>query len=185
MSSSASVDIRKVKSQDSMRRALLSLIAERAFDQITTRDITAAAGIGYATFYRHYDSKEVLLNDVAKQQVDDLVRDAASVLNPSDSLAVCLHLCVYIESRWELWSALVKGGAAGAIKDELINEARVIAAAWPGLDSDFPAELGIALIVSATVELIVWWVSQEQPLAAEKVADIYHRMIVAPAIAQW
>lgn len=168
-----------------MRRALLTLLAEKPLEQITTRDITAEARVGYATFYRHYETKEALLNDVAKHQVDHLVSQAMPVLTPNDSLALCNHFCRYIQSHWSLWKALLIGGAATAIKDELVSEARLIADSWPGLDSEFPTDLGIALIVSATVEMLVWWLNQDRPLAAEKVADIYHRMIVSPAISQW
>ena len=39
-----------------------------AYDQISIRDIAAKAEIAYTTFFRHYQSKEALLTDLADDE---------------------------------------------------------------------------------------------------------------------
>ena len=45
---------RKTRTRTALCGALLSLLEERQFEQVTVRDITARAGIGYAKFFRRY-----------------------------------------------------------------------------------------------------------------------------------
>ncbi len=42
--------------------ALLELLERQPLEAITIREITDAAGVGYATFYRHYATKAALLD---------------------------------------------------------------------------------------------------------------------------
>ncbi|MEJ2408710.1 MAG: helix-turn-helix domain containing protein [Novosphingobium sp.] len=58
-------DARWIRSRKALNAALPALLEERAFDQLTIREITARTSTGYATFFRHYPDKEALLNDVA------------------------------------------------------------------------------------------------------------------------
>ena len=58
-------DARLLKTRAALLGTLLQLLTERSFDQVTIREITKAAGIGYATFFRHYPDKEALLHDLA------------------------------------------------------------------------------------------------------------------------
>ena len=55
-------DARQVRSRHALHQALLALLEEKPFDQITVREISARAGTGYATFFRHYPTKEALLS---------------------------------------------------------------------------------------------------------------------------
>ena len=60
-----------VRTRAALCDALLGLIEERPFDQVTVREITRTADVGYATFFRHYPDKEALLNDLAAGELGD------------------------------------------------------------------------------------------------------------------
>src|SRR6516162_647905 len=66
-------DARAARTANALRRALLELLEHKAWDEITVRDITSMADISYATFFRHYSTKEALLNEVASDQMRSLV----------------------------------------------------------------------------------------------------------------
>ena len=55
------VDRRVGRTQRALKKALLDLIQERPYEEITVRDISDRADIGRSTFYSHFDSKEALL----------------------------------------------------------------------------------------------------------------------------
>jgi len=47
---------------------------------------------------------------------------------------------------------------------------------WP------PADISTILVVSSTVELVSWWLSQKKPLPIADVAVIYERIIIYPHV---
>ena len=51
-------DRRVVRTRTSLNQALMDLIAERDYDDITVGDIIAKAGVGRSTFYQHYQNKD-------------------------------------------------------------------------------------------------------------------------------
>ena len=106
-------DARQVRSRKALSDALLALLEEKPFDQLTIREISARAGIGYATFFRHYPDKESLLSDVASEEITDLLARASPLLLGIDSLEPAHALCTHVAEHRALWSALLTGGAAG------------------------------------------------------------------------
>src|SRR5436305_623348 len=112
--SSTSLDARMVRTRAALRDALLVLLEQKPFEQITIREIAAQSGTGYATFFRHYETKGELLNDIAAAEIGGLLALALPVLFvETDSRAAARTLCAYVDERRTLWSALLTGGAAG------------------------------------------------------------------------
>ncbi|HTV96102.1 MAG TPA: TetR/AcrR family transcriptional regulator [Steroidobacteraceae bacterium] len=175
-------DARAVRTREALRRALLRLLDLKPLEQITIRDICEAADVGYTTFFRHHPTKESLLNDVAAEQIGRLVGLTLSVLDTQDTRSASLALCSYVDDHRKLWSTLLTGGAAGAMRDEFMRLSRQIAAtrarpgAWP------PPDIATILCVSSTIELLSWWLRDRKPLTVEQVAEIHDRVIIAPAV---
>ena len=115
-----------MRTRAALRDALLSLLEQKSFDQITIRDITASAGAGYATFFRHYETKNSLLDDLAKDEVQTLINLAFPVLVEANSRAAARAICVYVDKSRVLWTALLTGGAAGTMREEFNRQARLI-----------------------------------------------------------
>lgn len=175
-------DARARRSQEALRCALLRLLEQKPLDHITIRDIAAEAGVGYTTFFRHHPSKEALLNDLAAEEVDRLVDLAVPVLDAADTAAACAALCAYVEEHRALWSTLLTGGAAGAMRQEFLRRSEKVALTRTPPNSWLPAELGIILSVSSIVELLAWWLRQPEPLPAHEVARILDRVVISPTI---
>ena len=59
-----STDRRVVRTRVSLKQALVKLSLDQGFDEVTIQEITEEANVGYRTFFRHYQDKETILNDV-------------------------------------------------------------------------------------------------------------------------
>ena len=58
---STSTDPRAQRTRQMLRQALMQVVIEKPFRDLTIRDITTGAGVNRATFYLHYDDKYDLL----------------------------------------------------------------------------------------------------------------------------
>jgi AcrR family transcriptional regulator len=182
-SASSPTDARQVRTRRALLEALLRLLEARPFDQVTIREIARQAGIGYATFFRHYPSKEALLHDLAAGQIRELLDRALPVLFTSDSRRSCVTLLDYVAEHRTLWSALLTGGAAATLKQEFTDQARRIAEERGTGGGLIPDELRVIIAVSATVELLAWWLKQDASFDVERIAEILDRLVVRPSMA--
>lgn len=179
----APTDARQVRSREALAGALLALLPDRPFDQLTIREISARAGTGYATFFRHYPTKEALLADIATGEIASLLALTNPILSDTGSFDTAFALCTYVEEHAALWSALLTGGAAGIVRDEFIRQARELPDKFAGSGKDWlPADLGVVIGTGATFDLLAWWLAQSERLPVEEITGILHRLIMAPLV---
>lgn len=179
---STATDARAVRTREALRTAFLQLLQTESLEGITIRDICAKANVGYTTFFRHHPTKESLLQDVASEEIKQLLGLAFPLLGSSDTRTACEALCDYVDERRELWSTLLTGGASAALRAEFQAQALRIANEETQRSKWLPADIAAILSVGSTVELLAWWLRQEQPAPKAFIAEILDRVIVTPVI---
>jgi AcrR family transcriptional regulator len=176
-------DPRAVRSRQALLDALLKLLEVKQWEQITIRDITAEAGVGYTTFFRHHSAKESLLNEVAADQISFLINLSMPVMDAHDVRAGSAALFTFVKAHRPMWTTLLTGGAAATIREEFIRQAREVAKARMPPGGPLRAEAGVLLIVSSTIELLTWWLRQAGPLSIEQISEIHDELVLSPIIA--
>jgi len=175
---SSSTHARAVRSSQALREALLELLDRRPFDQITVREICGQAGVHYATFFRHYVSKEALLDAIAAHEIEHLNRLTVAIRAATDFREGFRALCAYVEDHRSLWSILLNGGAGPAMKEEWLRQAKMVAATQPPSNSWLPAELGVVCASTVIAESLAWWVGQPaDAYSVEEFATILFRLV--------
>jgi len=180
----APTDARALRSREALRAALLRLLEQHALEDLSIRRIASEAGVGHATFYRHYSGKEELLDDIAAAEIDRLVELSLQALGTTDSAAASLVFCQYVHEHWSLWSTLLTGGAAAAMRDALLEITREIAAHWKPATHFIPQDLRRALSTSMIIEVLIWWLRQPDPMPVEEVAQIFDRAVINPLVTE-
>lgn len=175
-------DARVVQTRKALRSALLDLLKQNAFEKISIREIVSSAGVGYNTYFRHYPDKDSILEDIAAEEINQLVSLAVPVLDAKDTLASCLTLCNYVEENRALWKTLLTGGAAGALREEFVRISRKVAESRPRGKEWLPLDIAVILVTSGIFELLAWWLNEPDPLSADSVALICQKIVVSPAI---
>lgn len=176
----APTDARQVRSRKALNKALLSLLAERAFDELTIREITGRAGTGYATFFRHFTTKEALLSDLAAEPIENLLARIIPMLEGREGAASPTELCAFIEEDTDMWSALLVGGAGAIVRAEFLRTAREVAPSRDTGNSWLPGELALVHGISSTIGVFTWWLRDKAERPVSQVATILQRMVIAP-----
>ena len=77
----------------SLRTAFVQLILERGGSGFSLHDVAAAAGVSDRTLYRHYPSREALIEAVTTEEVADLERQRQSEHTES-------RVALYSDTEW-------------------------------------------------------------------------------------
>jgi AcrR family transcriptional regulator len=185
LSEASATDPRQVRTRASLLRAMLTLLEQEPFENITVRALAAEAGVGYATFFRHYASKEALLDDLAADEISGLLGEAMPLFSAENTGRACVALFEFISRRKGLWRVLLAGGAAPLLREQFVGQARAIAAGFSSSDvAACPLDLRVTFATSATIEIIGWWLRQDEELPIETIAAILDRLAIAPTLAE-
>ncbi len=181
--SSKSKDMRAVRSGNALREALLALLVRKPFEQITIRDICAEADVHYATFFRHHQTKESLLDEIAKNQIRHLNALTLAIRDAGEYQAGFRALCQYVADHRDLWAILLNGGAGAAMREEWLRQSQRVAAQEEPVNSWLPRDLGTICAATLIAETVAWWVAQpEDAFDVEEIATILYRLLVTTII---
>ena len=165
----ADVDPRIARTTHALGRALIELIQERDFRDITVQNILDRAGVGRATFYAHYRNKEDVLHSSYERvfatfelMLDRSPSSAATRLFPvaeflthigeAHGVVTALRRAGQLDDAW----ALCAGSAARTIERRIERSA--------GVTPRISRPLVARMLAGALMETIRWW--QDRPSAA-------------------
>ena len=171
------LDRRVLRTRQSLSDAMISLALEIGYEAITIKTLTKHAQIGYATFFRHFKSKDDLLLHVLQSGLDEML----DLLNPEMTL-YDEALTAYRQIRknpgiFSLFVNLPRDHKVIAIVFEAISES--VKTRYVSRDESFiPQEVAINHLVTSIIELIRWWVEHDMKYSVEQMATIQSELIV-------
>lgn len=103
-----------------IRRHAVQLLLERGFDGMTVDDVAEAAGVGKATIYRRWASKEQLANDALTELFDIEIPDADTGSIAGDLRQVYRDALLFVSTKEGI--ALIRLAVSEANRDEQFAE---------------------------------------------------------------
>ena len=178
--SETKTDRRILRTRDALGDALVALMHEKNFDDITVQHVLDRAGVGRATFYAHYRDKE----DLFMSDVEEFFTMAASVLKRHNAnkkrLAPIKELFSHLRDVREFYLALVASGKANDVRElgrgifaRSIDE-RLEAASVP-MDPLQRSAQACAL-AGSMFALLDWWMDKGMKTDPQELDDLFHRM---------
>lgn len=177
-------DARVVRTRVALRRAMTELAEERPLDSITVRAIAARAGVGYATFFRHYPDKDALLADVIDNLVREFLAQAAPWLRQRDRAGAAKFLCEFVENRLPIYKALIAGGSGETVRAEMLRQTMATMSQARPHEPEGPLDdLILFETVSGILNLLAWWLRNLEAVDAATMAEIIERLVLTPVSA--
>ncbi len=173
-------DRRILQTRDALGDALVALMHEKNFDDITVQQVLDRAGVGRATFYAHYRDKE----DLFMSDVEDFFTMAASLLkrhtvNPK-RLAPIKELFSHMLDVREFYMALVASGKANDVRElgrgifARSIEERLQAAGVQAHPVQRAAQAHA--LAGSMFSLLDWWIDKGMKTDPQELDDLFHRM---------
>jgi AcrR family transcriptional regulator len=175
------LDARIVRTRQALRQAMTELAEDRPLDAITVRAIAARAGIGYATFFRHYADKEALLADVADRLTQEFLARIRPLLQQRDRRGAARSVCDFVLEHLALYRALIAGGSGETVRAEMLRQCLATAANARTHPPDGPLDdLILFHPVSTILNLVAWWLRNLEAVDADTMAEIIERLVLTP-----
>lgn len=90
------------------KEALLTLLEEKSLDKINVTELCRASGLNRATFYRHYDIPQDVMNEVQKDIYREL-RDRIPIPTSMDEVKPCIRqIFQYMDDKRNLFQTLFR-----------------------------------------------------------------------------
>jgi AcrR family transcriptional regulator len=176
-------DQRVRRTRDRLGEALMELLVEKPFEEITVQHVLERAGVSRSTFYTHYRDK----NDLFLSDADEFFESMATALSrfgdKSERVAPVHELLAHIAEVRPFYDALVQSGRISDVMElglahfargieQRLNEiprARTISADRRGAIAH-----GLA---GSLFSLLTWWVQHGMTLSPEEMDQVFHRLV--------
>ncbi|MEZ4713515.1 MAG: TetR/AcrR family transcriptional regulator [Caldilineaceae bacterium] len=175
------LDRRVRRSRKLLGEALLELVLEKAFGDITVQDIADRADMNRATFYLHFQSKEELLQSALQELFDELVSQFGEITpehpiweDGESNRLVFQH----IADHAPLYKALLSDPNLGLVIHQIIayiashSERETRKSLSQGMSLAIPVELLSHHVAGSLYALIDWWLRNDMPHSPEYMANV-------------
>jgi len=103
-------DRRILRTRDRLGDALIALIQEKPFDQVTVQEVLDRAGVGRSTFYLHYRDKDDLFVSDVEEFLEAMATALSRRKDKSHRVAPIAEFFEHVAEGKKLYKALVESG---------------------------------------------------------------------------
>lgn len=173
-------DCRVVRTQATLRDALVALIGSRAWDDISVQDICDRANVGRSTFYVHFADKEDLLISGFADLKAGLQAHVAAAADGSAGLAFARGLFAHAFDNQRIFRALV-GKRSGEVVNKLFRQLVVEMTHEELARRLTPAMLDATThyVAGAFVGVLTAWLDAKKPASLDEVEAQFQMMTSA------
>ena len=175
------LDPRAARTRERLDEAMLTLLSKQPLEEISVTEIVAEAGIGYATFFRHYPDKHELWRAATESLIHELNIRIAPLMETADHHAAALEICRFVADHREVYRMLLAGGSADATREVMLRDTLAVAEGLPSRELiGLPPTLGSHFAVNAIFAILAWWLGGHEDVPAGEVAEYLDRLVFVP-----
>ncbi len=173
-------DLRVRRTHKLLWDALMALLEERAFEEITVKELCDRAMVHRTTFYKHYADKYALLEQGVHQMYDTLIAEVhlpPHVFSIDQPPPYFIHLFTHVAEHQSFYKLMLCGEGVGRfqklLKDYLVESTeekiRIFTASNKQLP--FPPIVHAQFLAGAVISILAWWVENDMPYSPQHMAQ--------------
>ncbi|WP_151734055.1 TetR/AcrR family transcriptional regulator ['Paenibacillus yunnanensis' Narsing Rao et al. 2020] len=195
-------DRRIHKSKAALKEALIHLLQQKEFRMISITDIVQEADLNRGTFYKHYQYKEELLEDISRDVLADLIHSYREPYEGSDTFEIGkmgasgIKIFDHVQRHAYFYTLSIRSSALAAFREQMILVLKKLSLQDLGDSPRRPEQLDRGLLAGyhayAILGMIMEWVNDgfrhSPAYMAEQLAQIVQLdttdVIIRPHIAE-
>src|SRR5437879_5443742 len=178
---SKKADRRTNRTRRSLSSALVKLVEEKRFDDITVQDVIDRADVGRSTFYSHFRDKEDLFQKNWERFLDMLAQQVDWDKAGQASFMPVTFLFSHLQAAQTFYQGLVRSRKADSLfKSGVEYFSQKIEAGLRGNLKRAPAipiSILSSYLASELFVLLQWWLDQKMPYPPERMDEIFHDLV--------
>jgi AcrR family transcriptional regulator len=176
------LDPRVIRTRKLLLDALLELIPEIGFYNITIQAITERAGLNRATFYLHFTDKDELLSAAIKDVLAELENISIpresnqKVMDLDGSKDLFIHLFEHVAKHSDFYRIMLGERSVASFAAQMQDYIEQMGLRWLAQANinnsrmTIPVEIFISFLGAAYLGVIKWWIQNDMPHSAEYMA---------------
>jgi len=176
-----SEDRRVRRTKRLLKEALIELIAESGYDEVSVQEILDRADVGRTSFYTYFRSKE----DLLLRSLDDMggLLDTDSGEDAVDN--TILMYFRHLEEMRPIAKALLGNRNIPVIREHVERQffehyRKRLRTESGSSKTDLEIEAEAVITAGALISLTLWWLSMKKPVPAEQVSELFNNGTVPP-----
>lgn len=182
------IDRRVARTREGLHQALMSLIVEKGYEEVSVGDVCEAANVGRSTFYAHFTGKDDLRRHGVghvRRSILDRHRETAAVEADLRDRPFAFAVTLFEHGRDHLdrYQALVgsDGGSivlatirqtvSDLVRDELAAETHKTS------PDAVPRDLAVRYVVGVFMDLLTWWLDGGAKLPPERMDAMFRQLV--------
>lgn len=160
-----------------LKTALIELMQEKSFRQITIKELCERADLNRTTFYLHYNDQLEVLKDIESELMEKTTQFIADSNNNSGTIGLIEDFLNYISSNKVMFRTLLTNNPNESFQMEFIS--RSLANIRDNLpvyiDQTFSRYV-LTFIMNGCVHIIIEWLESDCDISAKEIAQLIFKL---------
>ncbi len=172
-------DRRFKRTERALKEAVVGLVIEKGYEAVTIREITDRADIAYATFYRHYKTKDELLLEYLGEVIDSIEQTAHDTASEKPFFQLEGELFfAYVQQNIGLFKAIFESRKitryfVTRLSEHIMQVGKMRLEGLP-----IPPEIVANHMAASALAMVDWWVQHNQPHPIAAMAAHYEKLVI-------
>lgn len=160
-----------------LKEALLELLQKKPIEKVSISELCAKADINRATFYRHYNLPQDIIEEIGRDMIQDIHRRLPIPAFRGDTRSYLVKICHYFHDHAEVICTLIRNNSDRSFThlltdafDELIRPEQLTFGGRVADDADL--RLVCACLSGASSAMLRQWLIEEPQKTPEEIADL-------------
>ena len=172
---SAKENRRSVMTRMLLKSALIELMQEKPFKQITIKELCERADLNRTTFYLHYTDQLSVLKDI-EADVLDKTESFMNSIKPTEEVELIESFLIYVKENEKIFRSLLVHGQDSTFRNDFINCTLKQVKLQMVCDSPLEERYTTVFLMQGSIQLIIEWIESGFDLSPKEAAKLIYTL---------